>query len=309
MNDLSDPKSATPVTWIEEPEPKASPIVKRLPYVEMQLSYPDLDATHHNGVFFPCGVPYQFDGERRVFYWTNTVFSSLLSPRQWGGICATTWDATPIVSGTATRPRLWTEHDSRYEVVSDGDITATARTAMIRDASPPVVYLVPFHGEPHCIVTRSGSESVKVPRGDTHKQDLPPHQLILDGGSSEEVTATPQLTVRYLGIRTIYHPTLESDTVLFPSFGIDLEEIPNPVMVQTDGETVNEQVLADELGVALDERPYAERVLWQVFTYTAFGPHRSNPPQLTQTDSDLLILKNPIQSGSPNSDSGCDNRS
>lgn len=290
MSDSTISGSTTPVAWVGKSESNASPIVKRLPYVEVQLSYPELNATHHNGVFFPHGVPYRVDDEERVFYWSDAVSSSSRSPCRWASVCATTWSVTPIVSRAATRPELWVDHDGRYEVVVDGDVTAEARTTMIRRPSPPAVTLTPYE-ESHRIVTRS--ESIRLEVGDSYDQQLPPGQVVLDDEPNTDITVTPRLTVRYPGVRTLYHPAPGSDTVLFPSFGIDLETIPNPVPVQMTGETVDEQALAAELSVTLDERPYAERVLWQAFTYTVFGPHRSEPPRLARTDGDLLILENP----------------
>ncbi|MDY7082587.1 MAG: hypothetical protein SXQ77_09340, partial [Halobacteria archaeon] len=42
-------------------------------------------------------------------------------------------------------------------------------------------------------------------------------------------TLHPELVVRYPGTRTLYYPG--SDYYLFPSFGLNLEDVPNPLEV------------------------------------------------------------------------------
>lgn len=109
---------------------------------------------------------------------------------------------------------------------------------------------------------------------------------------NESTTIRPELIVRYPGQRELHHPAKEASYRLFPSFGLDLTEVPNPLSVPTTANKLNDTDLANELGIDLSNRPYPERVLWQAFAYTVFDPHSEVIPKLTQLETGHIILQN-----------------
>ncbi|WP_199722779.1 hypothetical protein [Haloplanus aerogenes] len=104
-------------------------------------------------------------------------------------------------------------------------------------------------------------------------------------------TVTPELVVRYPGRRELHHPAMDTDYRLFPSFGLDLDTLPNPISVPTEAGELDDGALADELGVHRSDRPYPERVLWQAFAYTTFDPRDDTPPELTQLETGHIVLR------------------
>jgi hypothetical protein len=122
---------------------------------------------------------------------------------------------------------------------------------------------------------------------------LPEQTVRLADSGGAETEVAPALRVRFPGVRTLYHPPADEGGALFPSFGLDLGNLPNPVPVPTAHGELDHGALADALGVDLDDRPYAERTLWQAFAYAAFDPHRDDPARLRQTDAGLLVVANP----------------
>lgn len=104
-------------------------------------------------------------------------------------------------------------------------------------------------------------------------------------------TVTPELVVRYPGSRELHHPAPGADYRLFPSFGLELDDLPDPVPVPTTAGELDDAALATALGVDLSERPYPERVLWQAFAYTAFDPHSETTPELAQLEDGHLVVR------------------
>lgn len=111
------------------------------------------------------------------------------------------------------------------------------------------------------------------------------------GRDEGRTTATPELVVRYPGRRELHHPAPGAAYRLFPSFGLDLDAVPNPVSVPTAAGELNDVALADELGVDLSRRPYPERVLWRAFAFTTFDPHGDTPRELTQLETGHIVLR------------------
>lgn len=108
---------------------------------------------------------------------------------------------------------------------------------------------------------------------------------------SEPTTVTPELVVRYPGRRELHHPARGGTYRLFPSFDLELDEVPNPLPIPTTADELDDTALATRLGVDLSRRPYPERVLWQAFAYTAFDPHTDATPELTQLDMGHIVLR------------------
>jgi hypothetical protein len=103
-------------------------------------------------------------------------------------------------------------------------------------------------------------------------------------------TVTPELVVRYPGRQELHHPAPGADYRLFPSFGLDLAELPNPLPVPTTAGELDHEALGQSLGVDLSNRPYPERVLWQALAYTAFDPHGERGATLTKPDDEHIVL-------------------
>jgi hypothetical protein len=78
---------------------------------------------------------------------------------------------------------------------------------------------------------------------------------------------------------------------VFPSFGLDPSDLPNPMPVPTAGGELDAAALAAELGVDRSERPYPERVLWRAFAHTAFDPHADAVPELARLESGHVVLR------------------
>jgi len=123
-----------------------------------------------------------------------------------------------------------------------------------------------------------------VDAGDRTTVSLPAREVV-HRDRDERVAVAPRLRVRYPGERLVVHPAPNDDYTLFPSFGLDLDDVPNPLPVAADGATIDEEAVAEAADASLAERPYAERVLWQAFCYTAFDPVDEARPTLAQFDS------------------------
>jgi len=83
----------------------------------------------------------------------------------------------------------------------------------------------------------------------------------------------------------VYHPAPGGNYHLFPSFGFDVDEIPNPLDVPTAWDELDHETLAETLDLDITSRPYPERVLWQAFAFTAFEPNARQSVELTQFPS------------------------
>ena len=177
-----------------------------------------------------------------------------------------------------------------HEVVVDGTVAGDSTTARVRDYSPPRVAVASVG--PERAVVAAGDETASVTAGETATVELP-SQTVTQAGRGTPVAVTPVLRVRFPGERTVYHPPTAGDHAVFPGFGLDLASVPNPVPVPTAHGELDHEALADALGVALADRPFAERTLWEAFAYAAFDPHRDSDPRLRQTAAGLLVVANP----------------
>lgn len=281
--------SDTYISW-ERPEKDAvSPIRRRVPYVEMKLEHPELKPSRFGDALFPDAVPYTLDGERRVFYWRPVLRSDTPPVRSWAGVCATTHALTPVTDGASVRPSPWTRNEDGVEVVVDGTVGGSSTAVTLQS-----------YDEPETMITSVDTESVYLRADDTSyeiasetwEEITLPTQSVIPVPDAEETQVTPRLTVRFSGETNLYHPPRSSEYAVFPSFGIDISDIPNPVPVPMENGELDHRALAPALGVDLSDRPYSERVLWQAFAYNAFGPRRGSPPQLAQSDG-MFVLKNP----------------
>lgn len=283
------------VEWTEATDQGSQPLVARAPYVELALEHPDLDASHTDGQFFPDAVPYRLAGEARVFYWRSVLPASVGSGGEPSGFWATTHELRLLGPGTGglAGPRLLAGDGDTHDVVVDGTVAGDSTTARVEGYSPPRVAVRALDAE--SAVVGAGDESVTVYAGDAATVELP-EQRVTPAGATEPVAVAPVLRARFPGERTVYHPPPGGEGVeyaLFPSFGLDLASLPNPVRVPTAHGELDHGALADALGVGLGERPFAERTLWQAFAYAAFDPHRDEPPRIRQTESGLLVVANP----------------
>ncbi|MFB6131287.1 MAG: hypothetical protein ABEJ28_10750 [Salinigranum sp.] len=315
----SEPRNETvgddAVRWSRVPAARtAEPIRLRRPYVELKLEHPDLPATRFGGGFFPAAVPYRLDGDR-VFYWQSKLGGSNAgassagasnageanagassAPGRADAFCATTDELLTLRGTGGAVPSLTRETDAGHEVVVDGTVAGDTTTAAVANYAPPRVELV------ECSRDRAelsvGPLGFSVDRGTRREIPLPTQSVRLleppaddDAGRPDDPRrVSPRLVVRYPGRRTLFHPAPGASYLLFPSFGIDLDAVPNPVPV--DASTgLDPDAVADAAGAPLDDRPFAERVLWQAFVHAAFDPGRDRKPALTQFPDGLLAVR------------------
>lgn len=280
------------VEWLRVDDERLDPVVERAPYLELALEHPELDATHADGQFFPDAVPYRTGGEPRVFYWRSVLPDGVRGAGAPSGFWATTHELRLLGAGTGglAGPKLVAKDGDVHEVVVDGTVAGDSTTARVEGYSPPRVAVQALDAD--SAVVAAGGETVTVAAGDTATVELAEQTVDPEGGS-ERVQVAPVLRVRFPGERTVYHPPTGGQRALFPSFGLDLATVPNPVAVPTAHGELDHGALADALGVDLEARAYAERTLWQAFAYAAFDPHRGEPPRIRQTESGLLVVANP----------------
>ncbi|AGB32694.1 hypothetical protein C488_08597 [Natrinema pellirubrum DSM 15624] len=294
-------ESTTPISWTRGSQERPAPLVERVPYVELRLEHPSLEADRFGDAFFPDAIPYEFRGERRVFYWRSVLPPDGPAPADWTGVCATTHGLRALTADGTRSPSLWPQDgtigdgaasgtDAVRELVVDGTVAGDSTVAAVRDYSPPAIAVRATDADAVSLETPAGPLS--VPAGERTTVELS-SQSVRSATDGESRTVTPRLRVRYPGQRTLYHPARGADTAVFPSFGLDLETLPNPVPVPTAAGELDDRGLAAALGVDLSERPYPERVLWQAIAYGAFDPHRGAEPRLSQPRDDLLRLENP----------------
>jgi|AntRauMinimDraft_4_1070384.scaffolds.fasta_scaffold00139_30 hypothetical protein len=283
---------AVDVEWVRADGERPDPLVERAPYLELALEHPDLDATHADGRYFPDAVPYRLDGERRVFYWRSVLPGGVRDGGAPGGFWATTHELRPLGAGTGglAGPELSSADGDVHEVVVDGTVAGDSTTARVEGYSPPRIAVRSLDAD--SAVVAACDETVTVQAGGTATVEFP-EQPVVPEGESGRVSVTPVLRARFPGERVVYHPPVGGERALFPSFGLDLARVPNPVAVPTAHGELDHGALADVLSVDLGSRPFAERTLWQAFAYAAFDPHREEPPRIRQTDGGLLVVANP----------------
>ncbi|MFB6202001.1 MAG: hypothetical protein ABEI98_08315 [Halorhabdus sp.] len=281
-------EGTTTVEWRETSAVAVpSPIVRQVPYLELKLEHPDLESSGHADRFFPDVVPYDLDGTARVFYWRPSIASPSVEPHDWQLACATTHELVGFDSLPADGPPLVTEGARGTTVVVDGTVGGDATTCHVTSYVVPGVS-VDGRSASTVELTVEGT-GYKVPAGDRRRIQLSERRVEpLDGG--EPTTVTPEFVVRYPGRRELHHPASGASYRLFPSFGLDLDEVSNPLAVPTTADELDDAALATNLGVDLSRRPYPERVLWQAFAYTAFDPHADATPELTQLESGHIVL-------------------
>lgn len=268
----------------------APPIRVELPYVELKLEHPDVEPTQFGESFFPDADLYRTAAEHRVFYWRSALPSGHVTIARWDGVCATTDGLEPITTEKSTVQTLVTTVGAKQVVVVDGTVAGESTEAMLSQYVPPRILVDRVTADEVVLDIPVGRR--RIPVGNRVQLALSPQRVRL-GDSEKRTCITPQLHIRYPGRRVVYHPAPDTTYALFPSFGLTLDAIPDPVSIPRTGDNLDYAALATALGVELSVRPYAERVLWQAFAYTAFNPYRESPPQLAQFESGLLAVLNP----------------
>ncbi len=271
------------------PDSVATPIVQRVPYLELKLEHPDLEPSGHGEQFYPDALPYEIDGDRRVFYWRPTLESSTPDAADWVLACATTHELGGVKSVPASSPQLTTDAADGTVVVVDGTVAGDATTAKLGSCTVPNVRI---EDAPSSTVELTANETTyTVPSGERREIELSQQQVDVHGGNGTTQTVTPVLTARYPGRREVHHPAQGAMYRLFPSFGLSLDEVPNPLTAPLTAGELDEKSLAEALGIDLSKRPYAERVLWQAFAHTVFSPHADAKPELTQLPQGHVVLR------------------
>ena len=278
----------TPVSWNAVPASDfEAPLVWTGPYIECKLEHRGLEPTCVGDQFFPDSIPYETDSGWRVFYWRPRLPDVTPAPDAWTGLCATTHELVPTTIPEAHDPTLFQPCESGFELVVDGTIVGDAKTTLVSEYSPSEIELRQITDDGVTFVVDSEPTFVSV--GERKRISLSKRFVETQYGT--EVTTIPELVVRFPGQRTVYHPAPRSDYHLFPSFGLDIEEIPNPIEVPTQWDELDHNALAGELGLDITSRPYPERVLWQAFAFTAFEPNSGASIDLTQFQSGEIAVR------------------
>ena len=267
----------------DEVEP---PLVRRLPYLEVKLEHPGLEPTSYGEGFFPDAVPYALAGSERVFYWRSAIHPAATAG-SWELVCATTGDLGGVASLPAELPPLVEADPEGTTVVVDGTVGGDATTARVRSYPTPTVRLVSATDET-VRLSADGTEFA-VEAGQRRRLTLPERSVEVVGEASTRRMVAPTLALRYPGRRELHHPAPGVSYHLFPSFGLDLEDVPRPLSVPTAAGELDHDALAARLGVDLSSRPYPERVLWQALAYEAFDPHADAVPTLVQLRTGHLV--------------------
>lgn len=262
------------------------PLVRRVAYVECKLEHPDMEPTATDDSFFPDAMPYQSDSDKRVFYW-RSVFDNV--PDSQAGVCATPTTLRQVLPESQIRLELVERHGKGSRVVVDGTVGGDSTTAVLRSYSVPDVRVKSVGPERMCL--RVNGESYEFYPGTRQVISLPGQPVTVGPDFESETTVTPKLSVRFPGVRTLIHPPTEGGWRAFPSFGLDLDRLSNPLSVPCRHGELDYDVLAAALDVDLSTHPYPKRVLWQAFAYTAFDPHRETEPEIGTTDEGLLLVR------------------
>jgi len=279
-----------PVKWREiSPDAISSPIVRRVPFLELKLEHPDLEPGGHSNRFFPDAVPYKLDGVPRVFYWRPALAASTDESKTWELACSTTHELLGFDSLPVDGPSLVTTSASGTILVVDGTIAGDATTSHVVSYMPPDLG-INARSDTGIELTVNGTE-YRISTGERRRICFSEQCVQPIDGDSKPTTVTPELIVRYPGRRELHHPARGATYRLFPSFDLDLDEIPNPLPVPTTADELDETALATKLGADLSQRPYPERVLWQAFAYTAFDLHTDATPELTQLETGHIVLR------------------
>ncbi|MFB6195272.1 MAG: hypothetical protein ABEI80_03810 [Haloplanus sp.] len=280
---------STTVEWrLASPDAVSAPITRTVPYLELKLEHPDLEPGGYGDRFFPDIVPYELDGTRRVFYWRPALTPGSDEPSDWTLSCATTHGLAGFDGLPAGGPTLVSDGATGTMVVVEGTIGGDATMRRVRSYAVPDVRIVGLSAA--AAELRVAGTDYRIPSGGRRRIRLAERRVEpLDGG--EGTTVTPELVVRYPGRRELHHPAPGATYRVFPSFGLDLAEVPNPLPIPTATDQLDDAALAANLGVDLSRRPYPERVLWQAFAYTAFDPRAEATPELTQLHSGHIVLR------------------
>lgn len=296
MGDGSTDENRETVEWRSlSADEVSSPIVQRLPYLELKLEHPGLDPSGFGNRFFPDAVPYELDGTRRVFYWRPALRSTAGDADDWELAIATTDELAGIGSLPATAPQLTGQNGNETLVVVDGTVAGESTTRRVWSYTVPQVSIGSL-ADSKIALTVDGTE-YSVPVGERRRIQLAEQRVEPVSEDHESRMVTPELVARYPGRRELHHPSPNGAYRLFPSFGLNLEELPNPLPVPSAAGELDDTALAEQLGVDLAQRPYPERVLWQAFAHTAFGQHSETTPELTQSETRHIILHSEGVSG------------
>jgi len=280
----------TTVEWrLISPDEVSTPIVRRVPYLELKLEHPDFEPTGHGSRFFPDVVPYELDGARRVFCWRPALAPSSGEPSDWKLVCATTHELTGIDAVPAEGPPLVVADTEGTTLVVDGTVGGETTTSHVTSYSVPDIG-IDSPSDSRIEVTVDGTE-YSVPTGERRRIRLAEQYVEPVDEDDGPTTVTPELVVRFPGRRELHHPAPRARYRLFPSFDLDLDAVPNPLPIPTIAGELDDAALATELGVDLSQRPYPERVLWQAFVYTAFDPHAGTMPELIQLETGHIVLR------------------
>ncbi|WP_206039390.1 hypothetical protein [Halomicrobium mukohataei] len=189
----------------------------------------------------------------------------------------------------AEGPPLVTEGASGTTVVVDGTIGGDVTTSHVGAYAAPAVSIERHVGS--AVELKVDGTRHDLSLGQRRRIRLAEQRVEPVGADGRPKTITPELVVRFPGRRELHHPAPGTTYRLFPAFGLDLEELPNPLSVPTATGELDDLALATALGVDLSRRPYPERALWQAFAYTAFDPHADATPDLTQLATGQIVLE------------------
>ena len=263
-----------------EPASVASPFVRRVPYLELKLEHPSLEPTGYDDRFFPDAVPYALDGHDRVFYWRTALTDGSDLSLPWRVACATTDDLHGFGSLPAIAPSLTDDDEDGTTVVVDGTVAGESTTARLATDTAPTVHIESV--ETDGVELTVDGRSYDIGAGERRRIECDEQRVTRTTGDGGPATVTPVLVVRYPGSKELHHPAPRAAYRLFPSFGLHIDAIPRPLSVPTVAGDLDHDALATRVGTDLEQRPYAERVLWQAFAFTAFDPHAAGPVEITQ---------------------------
>jgi hypothetical protein len=282
-------RETSTVEWQRtSPDGIREPVVRTVPYLELKLEHPGLDPSSHTERFFPDAVPYEVDGTPRIFYWYPAIPSSATEPETWILACATTHELVGVDALPGDGPSLVTQGGSSTILVVEGTIAGETLTSRVHSYDPPSVSLEEVTGDG--IDLWFDGTAYHVSSGERRRIRLEEQSVLPVTDGEDTTTVEPELVVRFPGRRELHHPAPGARHRLFPSFGLELEDLPERLSVPTSADELDDDALAAALDVDLSRRPYPERVLWQAFAYTAFDPHRDCAPQLAQLDTGHIVL-------------------
>lgn len=287
-----------------------SPLVRRLPYVECKLEHPDVEPTGLADRFFPDAVPYELAGSERVFYWRPALADERDSGKNdpygndsderdpgedWRAACATTDSLVGLGALPSSAPQLTSEHDDGVSLVVDGTIGGDTTTVVVRSYAPPRIEIAAVTESAVDLRVEGVRERIAV--GERRRISLDERTVEPVEGDAGPTRTTPELVVRYPGRRELHHPAPGASYRLFPSFGLDLASLAQPLAVPTAAGELDDRALADRLDIDLAARPYPERVLWRAFANTAFDPYAERPPELAQLRTGHVVPSNRPKTG------------